>query len=451
MHNIVIPSLISNIMFGAVALAFIYHIVLYVFNKDKLLIHYLLYLFFTGIYDLMLGGYLFYFFGEKVENFYYNNLNESTQILYLAFYFNFILQSVEVDKIKSTFLYRSWIAIMSILLGYATIIFIVQYSDIVDKITIPFIAIRVFIFVLTFIMLIRCYKLRYLTFQRYILYGCSIYFVFGVISFISNMNLHEEMAIWPPEWLILGSFVDIVFFSIAMSYRNKKQWETMNLTLLNDANEIIAMQKIVLEKQAALENERTRIAADMHDDLGSGLTRITYLSQMALANPDNRDNLLNINKTSSDLIENMSEIIWAMKEENNSIEDLITYIKLYSVEYLESNAINLEITIPENYTNIVINGDYRRNIFLSVKEALHNVVKHSKASIVKIEISLKTNLKITIIDNGIGFDCKSEKTKKGNGLQNMTKRIENINGSIECISDNGTKLLFTIPIDKLNY
>lgn len=398
----------------------------------------------------MLGGYLFYFFGEKVENFYYKNLNESTQILYLAFYFNFILQSVEVDKIKSTFLYRSWIAIMSILLGYATIIFLVQYSDIVDKITIPFIAIRVFIFVLTFIMLIRCYKLRHLTFQRYILYGCSLYFFFGIISFISNMNLHDEMAIWPPEWLMIGSFVDIVFFSIALSYRNKKQWKNMNLTLLNDANKIIAMQKVVLEKQAALENERARIAADMHDDLGSGLTRITYLSQMALANPDNRENLQNINKTSYDLVENMSEIIWAMKEENNSIEDLITYIKLYSVEYLESNAINLEITIPENYTNIVINGDYRRNIFLSVKEALHNIVKHSKASIVKIEISFETNLIITIKDNGIGFDCKSEKIKKGNGLQNMTKRIENIYGSIECISDNGTKLLFTIPIDKLN-
>ena len=443
-------SILTVIILGSILLAFIYHIVLYCFSKDKLIIHYLLYIFFAGLLSLDISGLYSLWFGVTINLYNSIHFNEATQIIYLAFYFNFILQSVEVEKSKSTFLYYSWLSIMIILITYSIVNVILSYKLGEFDDTYAFIGIRIFIFILTGMMLFRCYKLRNITFQRYILYGCSIYFIIGLISFITNMYRTPNMLINPPEWLIIGSFIDIIFFSIAISYRNKQQWESINLALLNDANEIIAMQNLVLEKQNALENERSRIATDMHDDLGSGLTQITYLSQMAMNDFDNKSNLSKIKKTATDLVENMSEIIWAMKEENNTLEDLITYIKIYSFDYLESNKIDTKITIPEQFNEIIVTGNNRKNIFLCVKESLHNIVKHSEAKNVIITITYLEILEIKIHDNGIGFNNQLELKTLGNGLRNMKLRMEKIGGQMEISNKNGVFSLFTIPIEKLN-
>ncbi|WP_395053681.1 7TM diverse intracellular signaling domain-containing protein [Flavobacterium sp.] len=443
-------SILTVIILGSILLAFIYHIVLYCFSKDKLIIHYLLYIFFAGLLSLNISGLYSLWFGATINLYNSIHFNEATQIIYLAFYFNFILQSVEVEKSKSTFLYYSWLSIMIILITYSVVNVILSYKLGEFDDTYGFFGIRIFIFVLTGMMLIRCYKLRNITFQRYILYGCSIYFIIGLISFITNMYRTPNMLINPPEWLIIGSFIDIVFFSIAISYRNKQQWESINLALLNDANEIIAMQNLVLEKQNALEDERSRIATDMHDDLGSGLTQITYLSQMAMNDFDNKSNLFKIKKTATDLVENMSEIIWAMKEENNTLEDLITYIKIYSFDYLESNKIDTQITIPEHFNKIIVTGNNRKNIFLCVKESLHNIVKHSNAKNVIITITYLEILEIKIQDNGIGFTNQLELKTLGNGLRNMKSRMEKTGGQMEIFNKNGAVTLFTIPIKKLN-
>jgi signal transduction histidine kinase len=448
MNNYFYGSVLNVFVLGAIILAFLYHLILYYFSKDKIIIYYLLYLFFTGIFAFEFSGLLNFFFDQQIENFYYENFKECTQIFYLAFYFNFILQSIEVGKVKSGFLYWSWVTIMAILIGYGIVFSVLKLIFHFQHYSFAFITIRVFIFIMTAFMLWRCYKLRNLTFQRYILYGCSIYFIFGIISFVTHAFETKNMSISPPEWLVLGSFVDVFFFSIAISYRNKRQWEDLNLALLNDANELIKLQNLVLEKQNALENERARIAADMHDDLGSGLTTITYLSQMAKGDLT-AVNLDKIKRTSTNLIENMSDIIWAMKEENNTIEDLISHIKRYAVDYLENNKISLSNSISHFDEKIIVNGEIRRFLFLCVKEALHNIVKHSQATKVTIEIEINDQLSISIQDNGIGFDTKIEKPNSGNGLKNMKKRIEKINGSLYIIADTGTLTVFSIPIKKL--
>jgi signal transduction histidine kinase len=433
------------LILGAILLAFIYHVVLYQFNKDRLLIHYLLYIFFAGIFVFHRTYLVGIIFGEAVENYIYKYLNEPIQIIYLVSYFNFILQSIEVSKNKNSFLYRSWVFIMFLLIGYALTFYFSKIIFEFEHYPIAFFGIRVFIFFLTSVMLWQCFKLRHITFQLFILMGSSCYFIFGILSFISNLYLSNNMLIYPPEWLMIGSFVDIVFFSIAMSYRNKLQWENMNLTLLKDANDLIKMQKIVLEKQTALENERTRIAADMHDDLGSGLTKINYLSQMALLKNSNEEHLIKIHKTSSDLVGNMSEIIWAMKEDNNTIEDLVTYIKMYAVDYLDTNNLDYKITIPEIFDFTVIKGEKRRAIFLSVKEALHNIVKHAQATKVIFKIAFEYGLEIIIHDNGIGFDYEEIKNNHINGLINIKTRINSINGTTIIERNNGTSITLKIP------
>ena len=212
----------------------------------------------------------------------------------------------------------------------------------------------------------------------------------------------------------------------------------------------VEKQKATIEKQQAVQNERDRIAYDMHDDLGSGLTKISYLSQMALAKTKEQDELLKINKTSLVLVENMSELIWAMKVENDSLQDLVSYLKLYAVEYFDTNNIEISIAIPEIELDEKIAGESRRNIFLIFKEALHNIVKHSHAKKVDVSIQLEPDLTILIQDYGIGFQPDSEEYTQGNGMKTMRKRSEKLNGKLTIQSSTqGTKLKIIIPWDSL--
>jgi len=448
MESITISSLIIKMVFGAVILAFIYHLVIYFFNKDRLYFHYVIFLFHTVLYFFYISRIYKVFFGQDSVYPFYWYYNEPIQMLYFASYFNFILQSVEVNKSDSKLLKWLWKMMMIVIIGYAFGFWIwrILYGGLSYKIA--FIAIRVFIFIITLITLWNCFKLRKITFQRYILWGSSVYFIMGLLSYISEQYFDANLLITPTTWLAIGTFLDIIFFSIAMSYRNQQLIEQYNLTLLDDANQIIAMQKEVMEKQTALENERSRVASDMHDDLGSGLTKIKYLSDIPLQSEKIKDNLPKIKSIATDLVENMSEIIWALKEENDTLENLLTYIKKYAAEYLDENSIEVKFSIPSDIPNIIIKGDIRRNIFLTLKEILHNVVKHAQATHVEVEIKLDSNISLLIHDNGIGFDA--EKIKSGNGLKNMKKRMEKLNGTFNCLNNSGTQINLQIPMQYLN-
>ncbi len=203
---------------------------------------------------------------------------------------------------------------------------------------------------------------------------------------------------------------------------------------------------MVLEKQAELENERKRIAADMHDDLGSGLTRITYLSQMALSS-DTQSNLQKIKSTASELVGNMSELIWVMTEENNTLGDLITYIKSYGVDYFEHNQIGFKIELPETPDELKIDSNLRRNLFLSVKESFHNIVKHAGAKNVCVKIVIDTHLTVQISDDGIGIGALPSVNRfGGNGLKNMQTRMANLAGTVDFQNVGGTIINFKIPL-----
>jgi len=450
MHNINVVSPLSDVISGAILLAFIYHVVLFKFNKDKLLLHYIFYLFLAALFSFFRTGIANHIFDIDFKKYYLENINEPFQIIYFISYFNFIVQSIELSSLKRTFLYKSWLFILSILFSYALIYFVGKSFQLFDENTIIFITVRIFIFIITSVMLWQCFQLKHLTFQLFILIGSFFYFIFGLISFISNINFTEKMFIYPIEWILIGNFIDIIFFSVAMSYRSNKQWARVNLQLLKDAEKNIELQKAILEKHKELENERGRIASELHDDLGSGLTKITYLSQLALKNSQNKNEIQKINKTSFNLVENMREIIWAMKEENNTLEDLLTYIKMYAVEFFDMSVIKLEIAIPEIIPSIEVKGEIRRYIFLTTKEALNNIIKHAKATNTYLKIEISEKLLIIIIkDNGVGFDTNLEIKKRRHGLSNMEMRISSIGGNISISSSNGTSIILSIPIDQL--
>ena len=206
--------------------------------------------------------------------------------------------------------------------------------------------------------------------------------------------------------------------------------------------------RAVFEKEQAIEKERSRIATDMHDDLGAGLSTIRFLSEKVKRNnasPLTKEDLDKIQYTSNELIDKMNEIIWSMNEKNNSLEDLVFFLRSYAMEYCENNDLFCTISLPEEVPGVVVSGEIRRNVFLTVKESLHNIVKHAQAEKVYLTIEVTGNLCIVIKDNGKGLD-KHRATSGGNGLKNMHKRMESVGGSLHLSGEGGTSTTIQVPL-----
>ncbi|MGH2563892.1 MAG: ATP-binding protein, partial [Ginsengibacter sp.] len=209
-------------------------------------------------------------------------------------------------------------------------------------------------------------------------------------------------------------------------------------------------QKSEFEKKQAIEKERTRIATDMHDDLGAGLSRIKYLSQSIL-NKKIEDEIMKtelkkITNFSDEMSEKMGEIVWALNEKNDTLADLIAYTRSYTVEYLANHNIQCEANTPLHLPGTFITGEMRRNIFLSVKECLHNIVKHAGATRVNFSVQLDGMIQIIIHDNGKGIDWSNQRAFS-NGIQNINTRMNEINGKVKFLKEQGTKVLLTIPMN----
>jgi signal transduction histidine kinase len=212
----------------------------------------------------------------------------------------------------------------------------------------------------------------------------------------------------------------------------------------------IHAQQREFEKQQAIEKERTRIATDMHDDLGAGLSSIRFISEKV-----KRDSVNNVTKgdidkilvSSSELIDKMNEIVWAMNEKNDSLGDLLFYIRSYAMEYCEENGIQCGFELSDNIPDIFVSGEIRRNVFLTIKESLHNVVKHSEATRVDIEFQSISGLYAVIRDNGKGIgSIEIRRGTSGNGLKNMRKRIESIEGNFRIYNRQGMVIEISVPL-----
>jgi signal transduction histidine kinase/ligand-binding sensor domain-containing protein len=207
--------------------------------------------------------------------------------------------------------------------------------------------------------------------------------------------------------------------------------------------------RAVFEKEQAIEKERTRIATDMHDDLGAGLSTIRFLSEKVKRNtfsPVTKEDIDKIQYTSNELIDKMNEIIWSMNEKNNSLEDLVFFLRSYAMEYCENNNLACTISLPEEVPGFVVSGVTRRNVFLTVKESLHNIVKHARAENINLTIEVSEDLVITVKDNGKGMK-ENWKTSGGNGLKNMHKRMESVGGSLHILNEQGIRTTIKVPLN----
>ncbi len=206
-------------------------------------------------------------------------------------------------------------------------------------------------------------------------------------------------------------------------------------------------QRIQLEKEKAVAGERSRIATDMHDELGAGISTIKYLSQSApfIAPEIQKENNLKIAAQADELVDKMNDIIWAMNENNDTLDNLLYYCKAWVLEYCDAHHLQAAVLLPDAIPRLIVRGDVRQHIFLCIKEAVHNIVKHAGADAMKLEfLPAPDKMDIIISDNGRGYD--RHKIKQGNGLYNMEKRVRQLKGSLETKSINGTRLHFSVPL-----
>ena len=145
-----------------------------------------------------------------------------------------------------------------------------------------------------------------------------------------------------------------------------------------------------------------------------------------------------ISASADELLNKMNAIIWSMSSSNDTLGNMVAYIRSYALEYLDSTGIDCKTSMPENLPELEVSGEVRRNIFLVVKEALNNIVKHSGATEVKLILQEENNgLALLIHDNGKGIDF--EKIRQfGNGLKNMKKRMDDLGIEFSIENNNGT-------------
>ncbi|HVU28109.1 MAG TPA: triple tyrosine motif-containing protein [Verrucomicrobiae bacterium] len=213
------------------------------------------------------------------------------------------------------------------------------------------------------------------------------------------------------------------------------------------------------EREHALERERTRIAKDIHDDLGANLTEISLLSEIAqsanAASHEVQTDVRQIGEKARALTVLMSEIVWAVNPRNDTLESFVTYVCNFAEDFLKRGGIRCRLDVPAHLPGSVVTSEFRHNLFLVVKEALNNVVKYAQASEVQIRFGLEPDgFKVTITDNGRGIDIlpgqsemERRKTGRNNGLINMRERVEQLGGNFQLISQPGvgTKVEFSVP------
>jgi signal transduction histidine kinase len=206
-----------------------------------------------------------------------------------------------------------------------------------------------------------------------------------------------------------------------------------------------------VEQQHAMEQERARIARDLHDDLGSGITEISMLATRArsASAPDETRSrhLEQVGAKAREMVTALDEIVWAMNPQHDSLASLVSYFSLYADRFLGLANITWRLEGPAGPVNHVVDSRHRHQLFLAFKEALTNVVRHSGATEVRVSIQLEAGeVRLGIADNGRGLSADSRRDEM-DGVANMRSRLEKLGGRFEAASQpgRGTRLLFCLP------
>lgn len=214
-----------------------------------------------------------------------------------------------------------------------------------------------------------------------------------------------------------------------------------------------------MEQERVLERERTRIAQDLHDEMGAKLCRISFLSEHArrenLPAAEMQKQIQAISDDSREVLHSLDEIVWAVNPQNDTLEQAASYLAQFAQDYFAMTGVECELVVPAQMPPYPVSSQVRHHLFLAVREALANILKHANATRAKISITCEyDNLEICVADDGKGFGLKAPMTNESqfkdahDGLRNMTKRFADVGGKciIESTVGAGTNIKFRLPL-----
>lgn len=232
-----------------------------------------------------------------------------------------------------------------------------------------------------------------------------------------------------------------------------KTWWFMALLLAAIITGVYLIYRLRIKRLLALEKLRTRVARDLHDDMGSTLSTINILSAMAkhkikTDTQQTSEYIQKISENSQQMMEVMDDIVWTIKPDNDSMQKITGRMREFATSILEAKGIDLDFTVADIIKNIRLDMEARRDLFLLFKEAVNNIAKYADCTHVQISITGSTKqLILSIMDNGIGFSPAG--TDTGNGLGNMQKRADALKGTllIESAPLKGTHIRLHVPLE----
>ncbi len=413
------------------------------------------FLYYSG-YAFFLGGMLF---TKALYDFRPNTIS-----YFLEGYFDFIMQSAGImfymifmqgflqTRRQHPFLHRLYnFGILLLIVSVSTYSFLHYFTDnfylqnLVENIT------KLILLGMTIVFLIYGIRNWQDKLLRYLFWGNLFLFLF---SLVSQLMLMIDPRTFPGIlgsslfYYELGLFLELVFFLAGLNHKNRKLIieQTRERERLKAENQLKEYEKEIAVYKAQHE-ERQRISADMHDELGAGMTVIRLMSEIARnkMKENTPEEIDKISHSADEVLNKMNAIIWSMNSGNDTLDNLISYIRSYALEYFDGTAVDCHVITPDQVETKELTGDKRRNIFLCVKETLNNALKHSGAAQIKIEFETNHQLVIRISDNGVGIDLQKVR-QFGNGLKNIARRMESIGGSFHIENRNGTVTTLVLPL-----
>jgi len=212
------------------------------------------------------------------------------------------------------------------------------------------------------------------------------------------------------------------------------------------------MKRSDLRREQALQRERTRIARDIHDDLGNGLVAVATLSDLAHADVEKgtiHQRLDEIYEVAQELARNVDEIVWAVNPENDTWKSFISYFEQYTTHFLSHANLRSQFVCPPPDLDLVVPSKIRHHLVLAVREAVGNVLKHAQAESLKVELRyVAGRLEAEITDDGKGFDTDKPRHIGHDGLNNMDRRMDELGGECRITSapGAGTTVFFSVPL-----
>jgi signal transduction histidine kinase len=240
----------------------------------------------------------------------------------------------------------------------------------------------------------------------------------------SSAKLYFVIA--PPWWktiwfrlLILLIVSSVLFFGFTYYFKSE-----------------LKKKQLQIEKLEAVQNERERMSADLHDDIGSHISTVQLLANKVSENTSN-EYVAEFKTTVKELGQKIREIIWVTKSENDTLENFMLYTRQYIAKQMDLADIMLSVKMPDMIPEITMPSAMRRDVYLCVKECINNIVKHADAGKVSVIISIdKTNIEIVIQDDGKGLQ---EGNIFGNGLKTMNERLRKYGGGYEIVGNGGCR------------